>query len=76
MLANLMRDGSDQSAVYFIHRTAVLRNNIEIATSQLDRALALLTRLELGDHRPDHHPDVVQAKALLSQAIRTLGGYR
>lgn len=76
MLMNMSMRTADETAVHFIQRSTVLRNNIDIATSQLDRALALLSRLELGDYDPDHHPDVVQAKALLSQAIRTLGGYR
>jgi hypothetical protein len=49
---------------------------VRSAVGDIDKALALLTRLELGDADPATHPDVVQAKAFLAKAQLKLGGKR
>jgi hypothetical protein len=70
----LSRAGSTLAAFYFMSRPERLAYNTDKAISEIDKALALLTRLEPGNHDTETHPDVVQARSYLAKALRQLGG--
>jgi hypothetical protein len=74
MLDNILRLIQIKPVRPPMFRRVALRHKVQMAIGDIDRALALLSRLELGDADPATHPDVVQAKALLAKAQLKLGG--
>lgn len=74
MFANIFRNVQVKPVRPPMFSRVAVRHRVQMAIGDIDRALALLSHLELGNEDPATHPDVVQAKAFLARAQIKLGG--